>query len=329
MFDLLFAAELHRMVFLEIGVSIAGLLIGLSTLALPCSLRVAPVVRSCAVLLGVVLAGLELGILEAARVSGMSQPVRLAVMVAGLVGWEILVLHAALAGGTRPAIGRWRLPLGLLAATITLYTWNECRLDAGPPGLFAIEEVANRDLVVDTTFAAYTDQNSRIPVYVNLIDHAPDADAETMLLKRFKLVGLVTRTAAPDARCNCHGWIFTGGRFWVKGKDVDQVLHDNRYEEVSETRVGDLIVYRNDAEGIVHTGLVRALDADGLVFIESRWAVYGPYLHQPADQCYGTSFAYYRSPRPGHRLSCFEDGPRNRVHSAAITNAFPDEVMAD
>ena len=247
MFDLLLAAGLHRMVLLELGVSIGGLLVGLSTLALPSSLRVAPVVRSCAVLLGVVLASLELVILKAALDSGMSQPFRLAVMVAGLVGWEILVLHAALASGTRPAIGRWRLPLGLLAATITLYTWIECRHDAAPPGLIALEEVANRDLVVKTTVAAYTDQNFRIPVYVNLRDHALDADAETMLLKRFKLVGLVTRTAAPDARCNCHGWIFTGGRFWVKGTDVGQVLHDNRYEEVSETRVGDLIVYRDDA----------------------------------------------------------------------------------
>jgi hypothetical protein len=270
-----------------------------------------------------------LGILEAARDSGMSQPVRLALTVAGLVGWEILVLHAALPSGTRPAIGRWRLPLGLLAATITLYTWNASRFDAAPPGLFALEEVANRDLVVDTTVAAYTDQNSRIPVYVNLIDHAPDADAETMLLKRFKLVGLVTQTAAPDARYNCHGWIFTRGRFWVKGLDVKQVLHDNRYEEVSETRVGDLIVYRNSAEEIVHTGLVRAHAADGLVLIESRWAVYGRYLHQPADQCYGTNFAYYRSSRPGHLLSCLEDGPRNRIQSAAITNAFLVEVMAD
>jgi len=329
MFDLLLAAGLHRMVLLELGVSIGGLLVGLSTLALPSSLRVAPVVRSCAVLLGVVLASLELVILKAALDSGMSQPFRLAVMVAGLVGWEILVLHAALASGTRPAIGRWRLPLGLLAATITLYTWIECRHDAAPPGLIALEEVANRDLVVKTTVAAYTDQNFRIPVYVNLMDHAPDADAETMLLKRFKLVGLVTRTAAPDARCNCHGWIFTGGRFWVKGTDVGQVLHDNRYEEVSETRVGDLIVYRDDAEEIVHTGLVRALGADGLVFIESRWAVYGRYLHQPADQFYGTNFAYYRSSRSGHLLSCVEDGLRNSVQSTAIAHAFLDEVMAD
>ena len=120
MFDL-FAAGLHRLVILEIGVSIAGLTVGLSTLALPCSPRVAPVVRGSGVLLGVVLAALELVVLKAALDSGMSQPFRLAVMVAGLVGWEILVLHAALASGTRPAIGRWRLPLGLLAATITLY----------------------------------------------------------------------------------------------------------------------------------------------------------------------------------------------------------------
>ena len=51
----------------------------------------------------------------------------------------------------------------------------------------------------------------------------------------------------PDPSHNCHGWVFTGGLFWVAGV-VDDILVDNDYRLVSTPAVGDLAVYRG-AEG--------------------------------------------------------------------------------
>ena len=44
---------------------------------------------------------------------------------------------------------------------------------------------------------------------------------------------MVTRVAPVDPACNCHGWVFTGGRFWVSGEDVPRILEDNGYRRVS------------------------------------------------------------------------------------------------
>ena len=40
--------------------------------------------------------------------------------------------------------------------------------------------------------------------------------------------------AKPDATHNCHGWLFTGGRYWVAGDQVEDILADNGYAQVWE-----------------------------------------------------------------------------------------------
>jgi len=125
---------------------------------------------------------------------------------------------------------------------------------------------------------------------------------EVRLLRDLKFESRVIRVAEASDRCNCHGWVFTGGRFWVAGDDVMHILEDNEYQPVSQPRPGDLAIYR-EAGQITHTAVVRAVGEDMMVLVEGKWGWMGVYLHGVANSCYGTNYSYYRSPRDGHMLA--------------------------
>src|SRR5207302_9873112 len=97
-----------------------------------------------------------------------------------------------------------------------------------------------------------------------------------------------------------HGWVFTGGRYWVAGDAVDPILTDNGYREVTEPRPGDLIVYRGTAGDVVHTALVRV--AGDLVLVDGKWSNMGCYLHAPEGYVERFGWTFYRSARAGHLL---------------------------
>jgi hypothetical protein len=150
---------------------------------------------------------------------------------------------------------------------------------------------------------AVTDVGRRVPLYT-----LPDEDetelgarvADTTLV-RGRLARLI-RTAEPDVTHNCHGWVFTAGQRWLRGRDVDVILEDNGYQKVTAPRVGDIVIYRSQAGSVVlHTGLVRSAEP-GLILIESKWGALGRYVHRAEDQCYGDNFAYYHTERQGHAL---------------------------
>jgi hypothetical protein len=102
---------------------------------------------------------------------------------------------------------------------------------------------------------------------------------------------------------NCHGWVFTGGRYWVRGVTVEGILADNGYRKVATPRAGDLAVYRDSAGAILHTGLVRATLPDRPVLVESKWGAIGAFIHPVDVHPYdGSTCTYHRSPRDGHRL---------------------------
>lgn len=115
----------------------------------------------------------------------------------------------------------------------------------------------------------------------------------------------IQRGAAGD-ECNCHGWVFTGGKFNVGGRLVDTILTDNGYSPAPTPAVGDLCVYR-DGERVLHSAVVRAVLADGTVLVEGKWGRMGVYLHAANESCYGTEFVFYRSARTGHLLNGLED----------------------
>jgi len=116
------------------------------------------------------------------------------------------------------------------------------------------------------------------------------------------------------ARSNCHGWVFTGGRYVIPGDRVDTILRENGYETVSSPLPGDLVIYRDDAGTPVHTGIVKAIGTDGFVLVESKWGQLDVFWHIAEEPAYGSRFEYRRSGREGHllRLSRHADA-RSRV----------------
>ena len=118
-----------------------------------------------------------------------------------------------------------------------------------------------------------------------------------------------SRTAAPlqafaeNSPANCHGWVFTAGKYYLECDDVERILEDNGYEFCQSPLPGDLIVYRNPRGGISHTGLVQAVYLGGMVVIDSKWGLGGRFIHGPEQQPYGNRYGYFRSARQGHALA--------------------------
>lgn len=206
---------------------------------------------------------------------------------------------------------QWAL---LLVACPALMSWQGGRLadEASPPFLPAPDVLAEVEFtLVEVPARAVTDASNSLKLFTPNVppEWAARLDDESFLRKRRLLDGVI-RTAGPTLASNCHGWVFAGGRHWLRGQEVEHVLRDNRYRPVSEPRPGDVAVYRGGDGAVVHSGLVRAATPDGLVLIESKWGGRGRYVHPPAGHCYGdAACTYYRSPRLGHLLALDEGSP--------------------
>lgn len=124
------------------------------------------------------------------------------------------------------------------------------------------------------------------------------------------LRGKLHRIAPPDASTNCHGWVFTGGRYAICAAAVAALLEDNGYHAVNSPRRGDVIVYRDDAGKILHSGRVRSVHDDGQVWVESKWGASGRYVHLAEHQCYSESFGFYHTSRPTHAAQLVRTTPR-------------------
>jgi hypothetical protein len=151
---------------------------------------------------------------------------------------------------------------------------------------------------------AVTDRGRRVTVKEPVELRPKDAIGATehRLLREMKFDGRLIRRAEAGDYCNCHGWVFTGGRYWVGGDDVDQILEDNGYQPASQPRPGDLAIFR-EAGKVSHTAVVRAVGEGLPVLVEGKWGWMGVFLHGVGDSCYGTNYTYYRSPREGHVLA--------------------------
>jgi hypothetical protein len=115
------------------------------------------------------------------------------------------------------------------------------------------------------------------------------------------------RTAPPQVNCNSHGWVFTGGRFWLLSADIERILVDNCYQPVSDPVAGDLVIYRDSAGTITHSACVRAATPDGLILVEGQWGPLGRFLHAPEDQLFGDRWTFYHSDRKGHLLDGLDE----------------------
>jgi hypothetical protein len=108
---------------------------------------------------------------------------------------------------------------------------------------------------------------------------------------------------------NCHGWIFTGGRFWIMNDAVPAILSDNGYHQITDPRVGDLIVYWDESRQPIHSGIVQAVPPKGPIRVESKWGMRGQFMHTPQGQIFSQSFSFLRSSRRGHLLQGLEESP--------------------
>jgi hypothetical protein len=112
-----------------------------------------------------------------------------------------------------------------------------------------------------------------------------------------------------SALTNCHGWVFAGGEYWIRGRSVPQILDDNGYRFTTYPRRGDLVIYRDGVDSVSHSGIVRYVSRGEPTLVESKWGAAGVYLHPVDKTPYGKSFAYYHSRRSGHKLTITSTEP--------------------
>jgi hypothetical protein len=268
--------------------------------------RVAAAAGACVLAAGGAWAAADSG--RAALIAGGAAAAGL--VLAGGAAWAT---SAAAALARRPAV-RW----GGLAATgvavaLGAVAWHEAAyeavIDRSEHDLAAVTE---RPPTRPASAAATTDRGTPVAV---LEATDPRARAELAALEeRFLEVNhagdRVIRRQPADDRANCHGWVFTGGRFWVSGSEVETILAENGYRPVADPRPGDLVVYRRDG-AVAHTAVVRYVSPGMPVLVEGKWGATGVYLHAADESIYGTAFTYYRADRATHVLAGLDVPPTN------------------
>jgi hypothetical protein len=257
-----------------------------------------------------VLPALDLGETLGTRFVDDGKFVVQAVLLLAGSGLGTLVLRRAIPS---TSVGRWssklRSGVGLVVLGMPTLLWASHRVftvegevfcedsayDLPTPAAENLREVADAHL--------QTDRGTRIPVF-RLIGEEASRNVFLDLLERHapKHAGSAILKSRPETHSNCHGWVFMEGQFVIRGESVDRILEENEYQPVDAPETGDLIVYRDVGGAVLHTGVVKATGRDGFSLIESKWGFFGNYLHEPQQQTYSQAFAFYRSPRRGHRL---------------------------
>ena len=159
--------------------------------------------------------------------------------------------------------------------------------------------------VADDSRAAKTDRGS----VIHLLTTAEAKSAELLLatetqtLQSTRLDDYVIRRGPADDNSNCHGWVFTGGKYAILGHEVDTILTENEYQSAPIPQAGDLCVYRNESNMILHTALVRSVFDDGTILVEGKWGHLGVFLHSVQHSVYGMHFDFYHSVRSTHLLN--------------------------
>jgi hypothetical protein len=230
----------------------------------------------------------------------------------------LLVAWPVCSDAGRQQIGRvftpkvvWALVLGVsmiasrfLAAQV-LHSFEQVT----PPQTVDLEDVP----VLATQ--AITDKGRAVSLF-HFKMYSTDGDVERFMQGTEKDRSQVIRLQEPNPASNCHGWVFTNGRYGIRDTDVAAILSDNGYVAVDEPREGDVAVYAN-ADKITHSGLVRMADRHAPVLIESKWGPFGVYLHATAAQPFSGICKFYRSPRPSHALELEAAGSASREPIAA------------
>ncbi len=175
-------------------------------------------------------------------------------------------------------------------------------------------------LVLSSEAIAFTDKGSSIRLSKR--DMTPGEFQEFIASMRARVAEMAAKAilrTEPFIESNCHGWVFTGGKHVVHGKDVPTILADNGYFEVSDPMPNDIAIYRDLTGLVAHTGLVRGNFEDA-VMVEGKWGIGAIYIHAALDQPYSTAVKYYRTNRGSHLIQVTEKAnPKSEIAASAST----------
>jgi hypothetical protein len=161
-----------------------------------------------------------------------------------------------------------------------------------------------------TSEQAPTDKGRLVPLFrpsAATAEGLATFSEESFLHKR-NLDQHIIQTGPVDPAYNCHGWVFAGGKFWVRGTAVPGILKDNGYRAVAHPRLGDIAIFTDPKGEVSHSGLVRGQGTKGAILLESKWGKLGRYIHTTDKHIYvGHAIAYYRTDRGSHVLSGLPD----------------------
>lgn len=160
------------------------------------------------------------------------------------------------------------------------------------------------------TIEGKTDKGQGIALF-HFKMHSRDEDILRFVQQNEKDHAQLIRLREANPASNCHGWLFANGEYGIRDPEVDKILGDNGYGEVTQPLDGDVAVYRRAGE-ICHSGLVRIVDRHAPVLIESKWGPLGVYLHATSAQPFGGECRFYRTTRQSHTLTLSEQPIRAR-----------------
>jgi hypothetical protein len=173
--------------------------------------------------------------------------------------------------------------------------------------------------VPSPTFRAATDRGTRI-VLREVIVPREGIDLrgiEDRMLRAAQLDEQVIRRGPADDHANCHGWVFTGGKFLLSPEDVELIIKENDYQEAREPQPGDLVIYRHSG-AIAHSAVVRYVTERQPVLVEGKWGQFGVFLHPPDKCTYGRDYTFYRSSRHGHLLAGLQGPDRSEGQAPSV-----------
>ena len=272
---------------------------------------------------GLVVAGLaaftrqELAIRAAGVVFGV-------LFVATLLGsdWFTRQVSSLVTFVRKPA-ARWSLVAvgGLLLIVGSLFAFDRADDLAAEQTMQNLEMAVGRPPTQPVTGThATTDRGNQIVLKETIAPRNPSdlTGPEQKALQGMKFTDQVIRRSGPHDNSNCHGWVFTGGKFWLSPDDVEQIVKENGYTEVHEPQPGDLVLYRQGGS-IAHSAVVRYVTEGQPVLVEGKWGTMGVFVHPADKSCYGTEYTFYRSGRPSHLLVGLGGSPAPNPGATAVT----------
>jgi hypothetical protein len=180
---------------------------------------------------------------------------------------------------------------------------------------------------------ALTDAERTIPLYHfqpyvypndgETLSFCPDTEGhvflalaeQTFLTNTRQDPGNLVRIADPSAHCNCHGWIFTAGKYVVQDADVLTILTDNGYEAIDDPREGDIAIFLSGRLAL-HSAFVLQRPTSSKTYLQSKWGPFGVFNHGIGEHPFRGQCVFYRSQRRGHALQIRPAAETKSSHTA-------------